>query len=163
MDEDKIDKNYNIFFWCAVLIIIFGMIFLWKNNFFLVKDGAMHASQYFSLTRPVATSTIFTNKIQTIEKRFIITADRKIFSPFEIVVMEGEGVQITFRAEDAPYDMEIAQPIGAYLRAEKGETKIVGFVAGASGTYSILCKELCYGRQIAASLIVLPKVTPESL
>jgi heme/copper-type cytochrome/quinol oxidase subunit 2 len=89
---------------------------------------------------------------------FTIVADKGSFSPSTIVVGDGENVQINFTAVDRDYDLAVAQPIGAYVRAKAGETQVFGFSTDQVGTYQFMCFQYCpEGRTIEGSIVVLKK------
>ena len=80
------------------------------------------------------------------------------FDPAEIVVYEGEEVQITAVSTDVTHGLGIDE-YGINRRLQPDQEEVVSFTAGEPGTYTIRCTVYCgagHG-EMQGELIVLPR------
>lgn len=78
------------------------------------------------------------------------------FNPQEIIVNNGDFVQLVVVAEDGDYDVSVPY-LGLYQSLKKGEIKQIGFSATAPGSFMIECRDFCPSAgKIQGQLIVLP-------
>lgn len=90
-------------------------------------------------------------------KVFDVTARDGVFEPSRLVLKKGDKVQVNFYAADGEYDMAVAAPIGAHVKAKKGKTAAFGFEAGEAGTYEFTCQDFCPpAKEMRGEFVVVP-------
>lgn len=95
------------------------------------------------ITKPIEVNV--PKDVKTEIRLYEIKAEGGKFVPNELVIPHGGMVQIQFTAVDADYDISFTPPIGAYVKAKKGEFTTFGFNASENnvGEYTFVCKDLC--------------------
>ncbi len=164
--------NKNTWVWVVgvvVLVLVAGYYFMTSSPF-INKGGEERGS---TSTQPTfnkevpevvvqkeATKPIEVDVPKDVKTQFgayEIKGEGGAFQPAELIVPEGGRVQINFTAVDADYDISFAPPIGAYLKAKKGETATFGFDASNSkvGAYTFVCKDFCpSGKEMKGTLVI---------
>ncbi len=89
-------------------------------------------------------------------RNFNIRAEGNKFSPSQIIVREGDTVQINFTAVDKDYDI-VFPSYNMQQTAKQGETKMLAFQAVKSGNFTYYCN-ICGGPDsgVTGNIIVAP-------
>jgi cytochrome c oxidase subunit 2 len=91
-----------------------------------------------------------------------IVAKRFSFEPARIEATEGERIRLVVSSEDGVHGVEIKK-FKVNKKVPRGGDKItIDFVAGAPGTYPILCSEYCGEghEEMKGTLVVAAKSSP---
>lgn len=107
----------------------------------------------------IAVPTVVTESAPGAESKyrnFNIRAEADKFSPNQIIVREGDTVQINFTAVDKNYDI-IFPSYNMQQTAKQGETKMLAFQAVRSGNFTYYCN-ICGGPDsgVTGNIIVAP-------
>ena len=89
------------------------------------------------------------------DRAFKIAVNENGFTPSNITVNVGDVVRMSFTAQGDDYDVQIPYT-GHYISVKNGETKQITLGINTVGTYNFSCRDLCPGKTISGSLIVLP-------
>ena len=79
----------------------------------------------------------------TAPREIAVVAKRFAFEPARIEVTEGEHIRLLVRSADGVHGMEIKRHKVNHTIPRGGKPVVIDFVAGAPGSYEILCSEEC--------------------
>ena len=85
---------------------------------------------------------------------FDMSASENGFIPEQIVVNQGDTINVKLKAPTVGYDIALPD-LGLYQSVDQGVEKTLAFQALTPGTFTYLCRDMCPGgKEIKGSLIV---------
>lgn len=85
---------------------------------------------------------------------FDVSITKDGYNPSEIVVNQGDSVNLRLTANGGDYDIAIPD-IGLQMSVPEGENRTMAFQALVSGTFTYLCKESCPPSKIIKGSLVV--------
>ena len=91
-------------------------------------------------------------------KVFSVSVTKNGFSRDLIVVNQGDGVGLSVKAVDGPYDLFFPQLHFYSGQIAEGQSTFMSLVPPKAGEYDFECQTYCpYGNRITGKLVVLPQ------
>ncbi len=85
-----------------------------------------------------------------------VIASRNGYNPSQLVVVQGNIVQLTFTSQGGQYDLSIPA-MGVYITSPDGVDKHTSFRVPQSGTFKMACQDYCPSGGLEGTLVVKPK------
>ncbi len=115
------------------------------------------ATTSYQLTMPDGLLPLYASSTAKL-KVFSVSVTKNGFSRDLIVVNQGDGVGLSVKAVDGPYDLFFPQLHFYSGQIAEGQSTFMSLVPPKAGEYDFECQTYCpYGNRITGKLVVLPQ------